>query len=263
MDLVEMPFMRFPAHADRSRASTRSSRSTRRFGIVPVAIPPIIPDVPNPLEEMPQPDRHRPRLPQAAGRRLRLRVLRRAGAAPGTSIAYFGPDVRIPVPQPALNVNMDAHTNVESLSFSLDGTGQEDRRLTVIDPITRQHADPDPGAEPQHPAAAAGRAADAAGEGRVPRAMATRLAPDAGAQHGARHRASARRTRSPARARSTCCATAACCARACWSACAARASPTTASTTSTASPTTSSAASTSRASAVARRPHLQHPGGAA
>src|SRR2546430_1464688 len=44
------------------------------------------------------------------------------GPAPGSSIAYFGPDVRIPTPQPALTVNMGAHTNVESLSFGLDGT---------------------------------------------------------------------------------------------------------------------------------------------
>ncbi|HEX3359153.1 MAG TPA: hypothetical protein VHS31_19395, partial [Tepidisphaeraceae bacterium] len=36
---------------------------------------------------------------------------------PGTSIAYWGPEVRIGIPQPALNVNLDAWTNVESLSF--------------------------------------------------------------------------------------------------------------------------------------------------
>ena len=40
---------------------------------------------------------------------------------PGTSIAYWGPEVRIGVPQPALTVNMDADTNVETLSFSYDG----------------------------------------------------------------------------------------------------------------------------------------------
>jgi hypothetical protein len=46
--------------------------------------------------------------------------------------------VRIPAPQPALNVNMDAHTNVESLSFSLDGTAKKIVVFTIMDPITRR-----------------------------------------------------------------------------------------------------------------------------
>ena len=50
------------------------------------------------------------------------------------------------MPQPALNVNMDAHTNVESLSFSLDGLAKKIAVITVIDPITQQDPDPDPDA---------------------------------------------------------------------------------------------------------------------
>jgi hypothetical protein len=42
------------------------------------------------------------------------------GPAPGTNIAYFGPPIKIGVPQPALNTDMDAHTNVESLSFRFE-----------------------------------------------------------------------------------------------------------------------------------------------
>jgi hypothetical protein len=58
------------------------------------------------------------------------------GPLPGQSIAYFGPNIRIPVPQPALNINMDAETNVESLSFSLDGLAKELMIVTVTDPVT-------------------------------------------------------------------------------------------------------------------------------
>jgi hypothetical protein len=42
------------------------------------------------------------------------------GEAPMTNVAYFGPEIKVGPPQPALNVDMDAHTNVESLSFSFD-----------------------------------------------------------------------------------------------------------------------------------------------
>jgi len=58
------------------------------------------------------------------------------GPLPGQSIAYWGPGIRIPVPQPALNVNMDAHTNVESLSFSLDGLAKKIVVLGVYDPLS-------------------------------------------------------------------------------------------------------------------------------
>ena len=40
--------------------------------------------------------------------------------APGTSIAYWGPQIKVGVPQPALNGDMDAYQNVESLSFNMD-----------------------------------------------------------------------------------------------------------------------------------------------
>jgi hypothetical protein len=58
------------------------------------------------------------------------------GPAPRSSIAYFGPDIRILNPQPALNVNMDAHTNVDSLSFSLDGLAKNIKIVTILDPAT-------------------------------------------------------------------------------------------------------------------------------
>jgi len=53
------------------------------------------------------------------------------GPGPGVTTAYFGPEIKLGVPQPALSTNMDAHTNVESLSFSLD-TEEKTMPVTVI-----------------------------------------------------------------------------------------------------------------------------------
>ena len=44
------------------------------------------------------------------------------GEVPMTNVAYFGPEIKVGPPQPALNIDMDAHTNVEALSFSFDPT---------------------------------------------------------------------------------------------------------------------------------------------
>ena len=129
-------------------------------------IPPIISTVE--ITDLPK-DRRRPDTDLAyiksSGAALRLRVLRRAGPLPGQSIAYFGPDIRISVPQPALNVNMDAHTNVESLSFSLDGLAEEDAH--IHDPRSGHQQDSDPDSGPEHQRLQA--AARARGRRRRPR----------------------------------------------------------------------------------------------
>ncbi|MCI5159141.1 MAG: hypothetical protein D3906_12050, partial [Candidatus Electrothrix sp. AUS1_2] len=62
----------------------------------------------------------------------------RPGPLPGQNVAYFGPDINMPIPQSALNINMDALTNVESLSFSLDGRAKKICIFTVFDPVTRK-----------------------------------------------------------------------------------------------------------------------------
>lgn len=135
MDVVEMPFMRYPATPDIGRIYLILAKYAA-FGIVPLAIPPFINDVPIPTEEIPT---HQGTdlayLKKLAGDHGYVFYVE-PGPLPGQSIAYWGPDIRIPVPQPALNVNMDAHTNVESLSVSLDGLAKKIMVFGVYDPVT-------------------------------------------------------------------------------------------------------------------------------
>jgi hypothetical protein len=134
MDVVEMPFMLFPAMPAIARVYAILAKYAV-FGIVPVGIPPFITDVPNPVEKI---DR------QTGTDRAYLKSLAsdhgyvfyvEPGPLPGQSIAYWGPDIRIPVPQRALSINMDAHTNVDSLNFSLDGLAKKIVVVTVFDPV--------------------------------------------------------------------------------------------------------------------------------
>lgn len=143
MDLVEMPFMRFPAMPVVARVYAILAKYAA-VGIIPVALPPVIPGTTSPLEKLPSQTgtdlQYIRRLAGGCGYVFYVEP----GPAPGTSIAYFGPDLRIPVPQPALSVNMDAHTNVESLSFSLDGDQKKVEVLFVLDPVTKKIAIPVP-----------------------------------------------------------------------------------------------------------------------
>lgn len=108
------------------------------FGITPVVIPPIMSLVKPPTtgwETQTTTDReYLKRLAGVCGYIFFIQP----GPLPGQSIAYFGPDVNLPVPQHALTINMDTQTNVESLSFSLDGMAKKVRVYIVYDPITKK-----------------------------------------------------------------------------------------------------------------------------
>ena len=90
------------------------------LGVIPAIVPSVLMDIPIPIE----------RIPEQRGTDLTyINYLADLvgyvfymdpGPQPGMSVAYWGPEIKFGVPQPALNVQMDAHTNVESLSFRFD-----------------------------------------------------------------------------------------------------------------------------------------------
>nr|WP_305119106.1 hypothetical protein [Tahibacter harae] len=135
MDLIDLTGFPFPGMPEIARVYLILARYAA-LGIVPIAIPPIPPDIPIPTNDNPVQwgtDRSYIRyLASQAGYVFYVEP----GPLPGQSIAYFGPDLRIPVPQPALSINMDAASNVESLSFSYDGLQKKIVLYNILDPAT-------------------------------------------------------------------------------------------------------------------------------
>ena len=121
MDMQDFSGLPFPAMPIEARVALLCAKYAA-FGIIPLPIPILFPDVPIPIDKIP------------AQKGTDLQYIRELaddvgyvfyiepGPAPGTNIAYFGPEIKLGVPQPALNVDMDALTNVESLNFSFDPT---------------------------------------------------------------------------------------------------------------------------------------------
>jgi len=106
------------------------------LGVMPIVVPPVFTRFLPPTEKIEsQTSTDLAHIQTLAGRCGYVFYVE-PGPVPGRSIAYFGPNIRIPVPQPALNINMDAETNVESLSFSLDGLAKELLIVTIMDPVT-------------------------------------------------------------------------------------------------------------------------------
>lgn len=114
LDLSGLPYPAMPAEARVALIIAKYAM----FGMIPLVIPSLFPDPPLPIE----------RLPTHQGSDLAY-VTKLAsevgyvfyvdpGPLPGMNTAYWGPEIKIGPPQPALNMDMDAHTNVESLSFN-------------------------------------------------------------------------------------------------------------------------------------------------
>lgn len=108
------------------------------YGIVPLAVPPVLREVPSPTERIQvQTDTDLGYVKTLAAQAGHVFYLE-PGPVPGTSTAYWGPEIRIGVPQLALSVDMDAHANVESLSFAFDGRARTQMTVTVMEPFTRR-----------------------------------------------------------------------------------------------------------------------------
>jgi len=90
------------------------------FGVVPMVIPSVLVDVPIPTDRIPRQQGSDLQYIRSLAQEVGYVFYVKPGPTTGTSIAYWGPEIKVGVPQPALNVDMDAHTNVESLSFSYD-----------------------------------------------------------------------------------------------------------------------------------------------
>jgi hypothetical protein len=98
------------------------------LGVVPVIIPPLFDGLPDPVEQIPAQTGTDFAYINQLAREAGYVFYVDAGPLPGANTAYWGPEIKVGVPQPALNLDMDAMTNVESISFSIDN----DKRVTPV-----------------------------------------------------------------------------------------------------------------------------------
>ena len=88
------------------------------WGIVPMVVPPLFPNLALPIERIPTQGETDLKFLQAMAKRHAYTFFLIPGPAPLMNLGYWGPPPRWPTPQPALSVNMGAATNVESVDFA-------------------------------------------------------------------------------------------------------------------------------------------------
>ena len=119
MDGIDWSGLPFPAMPIEARVALICAKYAP-FGILPLVVPTIFFDAPIPIEEIPAQEGTDLDYLQQLATEVGYEFYIEPGPVPGTNIAYFGPEIKVGVPQPALNVDMDALTNVESIDFSFD-----------------------------------------------------------------------------------------------------------------------------------------------
>lgn len=129
MDLLPLDGLPYPALAPAARVLLALAKYAP-LGVVPLVIPSLLEDIPVPVDRIP---RHQgtdlayvSALAEAAGYVFYLDP----GPLPGTSRAYWGPEIRVGAPQRALDAGLDgAHDTVTSLTFTFD---KERKELPVV-----------------------------------------------------------------------------------------------------------------------------------
>jgi hypothetical protein len=135
MDYQQLSGIPYPATNSAARVAIILAKYLP-LGIIPIVVPPFLSDVENPLDMVPL---HQGTdldyircLANVVGHVFYIEP----GPTPLTSRAYWGPEVKTGIPQPALNINMDAHTNCESLDFQFNSEGRVMPYVTIHAPFT-------------------------------------------------------------------------------------------------------------------------------
>jgi hypothetical protein len=132
-DFSGFPFPAMPAEA---RVAVLVAKYAV-LGVVPLVIPSVLIDVPIPTGNIPSQQGTDLAYIKALADRVGYVFYVDPGPVPGVNTAYWGPQIKVGVPQPALNVDMDAATNVESLSFSFDSQKNKIPTVFIYNELTK------------------------------------------------------------------------------------------------------------------------------
>jgi hypothetical protein len=119
MDYIDFSGIMYPCMPAEARVALIIAKYSM-FGIIPLVIPSLMIDVPLPMDVIPKQRGKDLCYVRHLADEVGYVFYMEPGPTVGMSTAYWGPEFKVGAAQPALNINMDAHTNVESLSFNFN-----------------------------------------------------------------------------------------------------------------------------------------------
>lgn len=136
MDMQDFSGLPYPAMPIEARVALICAKYAA-YGLIPLPIPTLFPDLPIPVQRIPAHQGTDLAYVNQLAEEVGYVFYIEPGPTPGVNVAYFGPEIKVGVPQPALNIDMDAHTNVESLNFRFDPTKGVLPIVFIQDPMSR------------------------------------------------------------------------------------------------------------------------------
>jgi hypothetical protein len=136
MDLQDFSGFPFPAMPAEGRVALLLLKYAV-LGVIPLVVPSVLIDIPLPTGNIPSQQGTDLAYIKALAGKVGYVFYIEPGPVPGTNTAYWGPQIKVGVPQPALNVDMDAHTNVESLSFKFDNHKNKIPTVFIYNELTK------------------------------------------------------------------------------------------------------------------------------
>jgi hypothetical protein len=107
------------------------------LGLIPRIIPSILVDIPIPSNLIPSQQGTDLAYINELAERVGYIFYIEPDSVPGRNTAYWGPQIKIGMPQPALNINMDVFTNVESLNFTFNNNLNALPTVYIYNEITK------------------------------------------------------------------------------------------------------------------------------
>ncbi len=117
MDLQDFSGIPYPGMPAEARVALIIAKYAV-FGMIPLVIPNLFVDIPIPIDRIPKHQGTDLNYVRQLASEVGYVFYIDAGPVPGVNTAYWGPEIKVGIPQPALNLDMDGHSNVESLSFN-------------------------------------------------------------------------------------------------------------------------------------------------
>jgi hypothetical protein len=120
MDLLDLTGLPYPAMPPFARVALMLAKYAA-LGVVPITIPAPFASTENPVEGYHHQQgtdlEYATKLAREAGYDFHVSP----GPVPGANTAYWGPPLRVGPVQPALSIDLDQASNIDSMSFSADG----------------------------------------------------------------------------------------------------------------------------------------------
>jgi len=112
MDMVELS-LSYPTFSEPLIVRTIIAR----YGLIPIVIPPIKLKIPNPVRQIPHQLGTDLSHIQSLASKYNFIFYVEPTDSLGVNLAYWGPSIRVGIPQKAITVNMGAHSNASSISI--------------------------------------------------------------------------------------------------------------------------------------------------